>query len=64
MQNKYLKFARFYPTISAMAIPTVVATGMCVETGTLPDTSWNIAVKLLTVAPISGVFIALSSLTN
>lgn len=59
MQNKYLKFARFYPTISAMAIPAVVVTTMCVETGYLPDTAWSIAVKLLTFAPISGIFIVL-----
>lgn len=59
MQNKYLKFARFYPTISAMAIPAVVVTAMCVETGSGPNTSWNIAVKLLTFAPIASIFVAL-----
>ena len=59
MVNKYLKFARFYPTISAMAIPAVVATTMCVETGSIPDTAWSITVKLLTFAPIAGIFIAL-----
>lgn len=59
MQNKYLKIARFYPTISAMAIPAVVATTMCVEAGSIPNTSWSIAVKLLTFAPIAGIFVAL-----
>ena len=59
MVNKYLKFARFYPTISAMAIPAVVTTTMCVETGSIPDTAWSIAVKLLTFAPIAGIFVAL-----
>lgn len=59
MQNKYLQFARFYPTISAMAIPAVVATTMCVEAGSIPDTAWSMAVKLLTFAPIAGIFVAL-----
>lgn len=59
MHNKYLKFARFYPTISAMAIPAVIATAMCVGTGALPDTAWRTAVKLLTFAPIAGIFVAL-----
>ena len=59
MVNKYLKFARFYPTISAMAIPAVVATTMCFETGSIPDTAWSITVKLLTFAPIAGIFVDL-----
>ena len=59
MSDKYLKFARYYPTISAMAIPAVVATAMCVETGQIPDTAWSTVTKLLTFAPIAGVFVAL-----
>lgn len=59
MSNNYLKFARYYPTISAMAIPAVVATSMCVETGQVPDTAWSTVTKLLTFAPIAGVFVAL-----
>lgn len=59
MSDKYLKFARYYPTISAMAIPAVVATAMCVETGQVPDTAWSTVSKLLTFAPIAGVFVAL-----
>lgn len=59
MSDKYLKFARYYPTISAMAIPAVVATAMCVETGQVPDTAWSTVVKLLTFAPIAGIFVAL-----
>ncbi|MCM1142848.1 MAG: hypothetical protein NC453_30140 [Muribaculum sp.] len=59
MSDKYLKFARYYPTISAMAIPVVVATAMCVETGQIPDTAWSAVTKLLTFAPIAGVFVAL-----
>lgn len=42
-----------------MAIPAVVATSMCVETGQVPNTTWSTVTKLLTFAPIAGVFVAL-----
>lgn len=59
MQDKYLKLARFYPTISAMAIPAIVATAMCFEVTMWQDSAWNIVAKLLTFAPISAIFLAL-----
>ena len=57
--NTFIKFSRFYPTVSAMVIPAIVMTLMCIEIGIVPSNSWEFVIKLLTFAPIASIFIIL-----